>query len=72
MGASKFVYFGTTKFDITDTTASVDGVESGMTFYDASGTKQTGTLEYRTVYIGTSAPSSSTGVVGDIYVQLPG
>lgn len=62
---------GTATFtDITDTSATASEVTSGSTFYLANGTKTTGTLVVQTYYTGTSVPSSSLGIDGDIYLKV--
>lgn len=48
-------------------TATVDQVLSGVTFTNASGFAQTGTLVIQKYYTGVSAPSASLGNDGDIY-----
>ena len=61
---------GTAKFtEVSDTTATASDVASGKIFYTASGSKGTGSLTFQTYYTGSSAPSSSLGVNGDIYLQ---
>lgn len=64
-GVQIFNVTGTFTNDATSTAADI---LSGKTAY-ASGTKLTGTLNFITVYTGTSTPSSSLGVNGDIYIQ---
>lgn len=66
---NKVVYGNTTIMDITDTTAVASDVASGKDFYTASGAKAQGTLTFSTIRTGSSAPSSSLGVDGDIYIQ---
>lgn len=61
---------GTAYFtDVTDTTATAADVASGKAIYTAAGTKVAGTLTFQTYYTGSSAPSASLGVDGDIYLQ---
>lgn len=62
---------GTARFtDVTGTTAAASDVASGKTFVNASGTETTGTLAFSTIYTGSSAPASSLGANGDIYVKV--
>lgn len=56
-------------FDISATTAAAADVVSGETFYSSSGTQTTGTLVVQKYYTGSTAPSSSLGNDGDIYIQ---
>ena len=61
---------GTALFsDATPTTATVGDVVSGKIFINSSGSQDTGTLVVQHYYTGSSAPSSSLGVNGDIYLQ---
>lgn len=61
---------GTAYFtDVTDTTATAADVANGKVIYTAAGAKVTGALAFQTYYTGSSAPSASLGVDGDIYLQ---
>lgn len=55
--------------DVTSVDATASDVISNKKIVDSSGTVITGTLVVQTIYSGSSAPSSSTGVNGDIYIQ---
>lgn len=55
--------------DVTQVDAAAGDVVSGKKIVNSSGTVVTGTLVIQTIYSGSSAPSSSTGVDGDIYIQ---
>lgn len=55
--------------DVTQVDAAAGDVVSGKKIVNSSGTVVTGTLTFQTIYSGSSAPSSSTGVNGDIYIQ---
>ena len=62
---------GTATFtDVTDATATATDVASGKYFYTAAGVRTQGSLTFSTIYTGSTAPSSATGVNGDIYLQL--
>ncbi len=61
---------GTALFsDATPTTATVGDVVSGKIFINSSGNQDSGTLVIQHYFTGSGAPSSSTGVDGDIYLQ---
>ena len=55
----------------TDANAAAGDIVSGQTAY-VNGSKVTGTLEVRHIYVGTAAPSASLGENGDIYLQIGG
>lgn len=62
---------GTARFTDTSVTTSVESdVASGKVFVKADGSTATGSLTFSTIYTGSSTPSSSTGVNGDIYLQI--
>lgn len=69
MAVNKVIYGNNTLIDITDTTAVASDVLSGEYFYIADGTKVTGSLVVQNYYTGSSAPSSSLGNNGDLYLQ---
>lgn len=54
--------------DTSDATATSSTILSSYTAY-VNGSKITGNLSLATVYTGTSAPTSSIGSDGDIYLQ---
>lgn len=53
----------------TDATAAQGDIANGKTAY-VNGSKVTGNLVFATVYSGSSAPASTLGSNGDIYIQL--
>lgn len=69
MAVNKVIYGNNTLIDITDTTAVASDVLNGEYFYAADGTKVTGSLVVQNYYTGSSAPSSSLGNNGDLYLQ---
>lgn len=61
---------GTARFtDTSPTTAAVGDVVSGKIFVKSNGEQDTGTLVIQHYYTGSSAPSSSLGANGDIYLK---
>lgn len=61
---------GTARFtDTSPTTAAVGDVVSGKIFVKSNGEQDTGTLVIQHYYTGSSAPSSSLGSNGDIYLK---
>lgn len=69
MAVNKFVYNGIVKIDLTEDTVDVDKLLSGYTAHKKDGTIITGEVDFVTYYTGSSVPSSSLGVNGDIYLQ---
>lgn len=61
---------GTVLIDITGDTVTANTLLSGITAHDRSGAPVTGSVTFVTYYTGTSDPSSSTGVNGDIYLKV--
>lgn len=57
--------------DVSGVTATAGDVVSGKSFVNSTGTVN-GSLVIQTYYTGSSAPSSSLGVNGDIYLQTSG
>lgn len=56
--------------DASVTTAAEADVASGKAFLMADGSIGAGELVFSTIHTGSSAPSSSLGVNGDIYLQV--
>lgn len=69
MAYNKVVYGGNTLIDLTSDTVTTEDLVQGTTAHDKSGASITGTLVIQKFYTGTSAPSSSLGNDGDIYLQ---
>lgn len=62
---------GTASFvDVSDTTAAASDVVNGRIIYNSNGVQTTGTLVIQHYYTGNSAPSSSLGENGDIYLEV--
>lgn len=55
--------------DVTGVTAAAEDVVSGKTIVSSTGATVNGSLVIQHYYTGTSAPSTSLGVDGDIYLQ---
>lgn len=69
MAVNKVNYGNTTLIDISNDTVTANTLLSGSTAHDNTGTQVTGTVSFVTYYTGSSAPSSSLGNDGDIYLQ---
>lgn len=69
MAVNKVVVNGTTRLDLTADTVAADKLLSGYTAHSASGASITGTVVIQHYYTGSTAPSSSLGENGDIYLQ---
>lgn len=72
MAVNKVVYGGDTIIDLTADTVTASSLLSGVTAHDKAGTQVTGTVVIQHYYTGSSAPSASLGVDGDIYLQTGG
>ena len=70
MAISKVVYGTNTLIDLTSDTVTAQNLVSGITAHKADGTLVTGALVIQHYYTGTSDPSSSVGVDGDIYLKV--
>lgn len=66
---NKIIYFGETLLDLTEDTITSEKLLKGTTAHDKSGSKITGNLNVQKYYTGSTAPSSSLGNDGDIYLQ---
>ena len=66
---NKVVFGNNTVIDISDTTATADKIVQGYGAYGANGAWMSGSLVIQHYYTGSGAPSSSTGVNGDIYLK---
>lgn len=69
MAVNKVLWGSTTLIDLTSDTATPENVLSGVTFHKADGQTASGSVVIQTYYTGSSAPSSSLGVNGDLYLQ---
>lgn len=56
--------------DISNDTVTALALLSGYTAHNRQGNAVTGTLTFSVIHTGSSAPSSSLGVDGDIYLQI--
>lgn len=69
MAVNKVDINGSTVLDLTADTVTATNLVSGYTAHDKSGASITGTLSVQNYYSGSSAPTSSIGIDGDIYFQ---
>lgn len=72
MAVNKVVYGGDTIIDLTSDTVTVSSLLSGTTAHDKAGNSISGNLVIQHYYTGSSAPSTSLGNDGDIYLQTGG
>lgn len=71
MAKNKVVYNGQTIIDLSaDTVSSASDIVAGKTGHLRDGSVVTGTLSFSTIYTGSTTPSASLGVNGDIYLQV--
>ena len=69
MAKNKVIYDGNVLIDLTNDTVTANSLLSGATAHDRSGTQISGNVSFITYYTGSSTPSSSLGVNGDIYLK---
>lgn len=69
MAVNKVIVNGQTKIDLTADTIDAGDLVSGVTAHDSSGDQITGSLIVQHYYTGSSVPSSTLGINGDIYLQ---
>ena len=69
MAISKVIFNGVTQMDVTQNTVTSDTLVSPATATKNDGTPVIGGVSFSTIYSGSSAPASSLGVNGDIYLQ---
>lgn len=69
MAYNKVVYDGNTLIDLTSDTVTANSLLSGYSAHSADGTQISGAVSFVTYYTGSSAPSSSLGSNGDIYLR---
>ena len=69
MAKNKVIYDGNVLIDLTNDTVTANTLLSGATAHDRSGTQISGNVAFITYYTGSSTPSSSLGVNGDIYLK---
>ena len=69
MAKNKVIYDGNVLIDLTNDTVTANTLLSGATAHDRGGNSISGNVSFVTYYTGTTAPSSSLGNDGDIYLQ---
>ena len=66
---NKFVIGNTTYLDLSSDTVTSDKILQDYTAHNKNGELIVGTVSFVTYYTGSSAPSSSLGNNGDIYLE---
>lgn len=69
MAKNKVIFGNEVLIDLTEDTVTAADVVTGKTFHLADGVQTTGSLVIQTIYQGSSTPTSSVGINGDIYIQ---
>lgn len=73
MAVNKVTYGGQTLIDLsTDTVSVATDIVSGKVGHLNTGQAVAGALTFSTIHTGSTTPSSSLGVNGDIYLQTGG
>ena len=70
MAINKVVYDGSTLLDLTADTVTASTMLNGTKAHDKAGNSITGTVVIQKYYTGSTAPASSLGANGDIYLQI--
>lgn len=70
MAVNKVDYFGESLIDITDSTTTTANLLQGEIGYSKSGDRVVGQLIVQKYYTGSTAPSASLGINGDIYLKV--
>ena len=70
MAVNKVLYGTTVLVDLTDLTTQANNVLNGVAYVDKAGNKGTGTVVVQKYYTGSSAPASSLGNNGDLYLKV--
>ena len=67
---NRVVYDGRTLVDLTSDTVDAAHLAVGYTAHGASGAPVTGTLAFSTIHTSSSAPTSSQGSNGDVWLVV--
>lgn len=72
MAVNKVTYNNNTLIDLTADSVTPDTLLSGTTAHAKDGSSISGTVVVVHYYVGSTAPSSSLGADGDIYIKVKG
>ena len=70
MATSKVIFGTTVLVDLTSDTVSASNLLAGETAHGADGEPVTGTVAFSTYYTSSSAPTSSQGSDGDVWLVV--